>query len=100
MIDKAEGVIIARSAGRVLALSLTCPHQNTALRWQQKAGEFQCTKHKSRYKPDGIFIAGRATRAMDRFAITREGASVVVDAARLFRADEQTAEWTAAVLSV
>jgi nitrite reductase/ring-hydroxylating ferredoxin subunit len=99
-IDRDQDVIVVRSAGRVMAFALTCPHQNTALRWQEKAGEFQCPKHKSRYKPDGVFITGRATRAMDRFAITREGESVVVDLDKLYKADEQAAAWDAAAVRV
>lgn len=99
-IDRAEGVIVARVAQQAFAFSLTCPHQNTALRWQEKAGEFQCPKHKSRYRPDGVFIAGRATRAMDRFAITRDGANLVVDVDRLYEADKQQAEWSAAVVTL
>lgn len=98
MIDRTEDVILVRSTGRVIAFALSCPHQNTALRWQEKAGEFQCTKHKSRYKPDGQFIAGRATRAMDRFAIRRDGDAVLVDLDRLFKQDEQAAEWDAALV--
>lgn len=99
-IDRDQDVILARAGSEVFAFSLTCPHQNTALRWQAKAGEFQCPKHKSRYRPDGVFIAGRATRAMDRFAIQKEGENVVVDVDRLFRADDQPAEWSAAVVKV
>lgn len=99
-IDRDQDVILVRSAGQVIAFSLTCPHQNTALRWQAGAGEFQCPKHKSRYKPDGLFIAGRATRAMDRFAISRTGETVVVDVDRLFRSDEQSAEWATAVVKL
>ena len=99
-IDRDQDVILGRSGGQVIAFSLTCPHQNTALRWQAGAGEFQCPKHKSRYKPDGVFIAGRATRAMDRFAISRAGETVVVDVDQLFRSDEQSAEWTAAVVKL
>jgi Rieske Fe-S protein len=99
-IDRDEGVIIARAGQQVFAFSLTCPHQNTALRWQAKANEFQCPKHKSRYRPDGVFIAGRATRAMDRFAISRDGANLVVDVDRLYEADKQPTEWSAAVVAL
>jgi Rieske Fe-S protein len=99
-IDRDEDVILARTGGQIIAFSLSCPHQTTALRWQAKAGEFQCPKHKSRYKPDGVFIAGRATRAMDRFAIQREGDTVVVDVDRLFRADDEPADWSAAVVKL
>lgn len=97
-IDRDQDVILARVQGQVFAFSLTCPHQNTALRWQDGAKAFTCPKHKSKYQPDGVFVSGRATRAMDRFAIARSGDSVVVDVDRLYRADEQPAEWKAAVV--
>ena len=99
-IDREQSVIIARVENQIFAFSLTCPHQRTALRWQAGPSEFQCPKHKSRYRPDGTFIAGRATRAMDRFAITREADSVTIDLDRLFRVDDQPSEWASAVVRV
>ena len=57
-----------RFQGVVYAFNLSCPHQNTALKWQPDDQRFQCPKHKSRYQPDGTFISGRATRGMDRLA--------------------------------
>ncbi|HXD21751.1 MAG TPA: Rieske (2Fe-2S) protein, partial [Gemmatimonadaceae bacterium] len=75
-IDKKQEVIVARVGNQVFAFELACPHQNTALRWNDKAHEFQCPKHHSRYKPDGTFIDGRATRNMDRFAVTKQGNSL------------------------
>ena len=97
-IDKKESVIIARFSDKVYAFSLACPHQNTALRWNAGNKRFQCPKHKSRYQPDGIFIDGRATRGMDRFAIKREEATVVVNLDALYREDENAAQWAAAVV--
>ena len=92
-VDKGEDVILARAAGVVYAFALTCPHQNTALRWNAKEAMFQCPKHKSRYRPDGAFISGRATRAMDRFAVRHEGGAVVVDLDTLFEQDKDPAGW-------
>jgi hypothetical protein len=37
---------------------------------------------------------------MDRYAIARDGGSVTVDVARLFRADDQPSDWSAAVVTV
>ena len=71
-IDKDNGVIVARATGKVYAFSLACPHQNTALRWNADDKQFQCPKHKSRYRDDGKFIEGRATRSMDRLAVRRD----------------------------
>lgn len=99
-IDREESVIIARSGQRVFAFSLACPHQNTALRWEAKNNRFQCPKHKSRYQPDGVFIEGRATRGLDRFAVQRDAAQVLVDLDALYRQDKHPAEWAAAFIDL
>jgi nitrite reductase/ring-hydroxylating ferredoxin subunit len=95
-IDRRESVIVARWQGTVYAYSLACPHQNTALRWNAGDAQFQCPKHHSKYRPDGTFIEGRATRGMDRFAIRVEGESILVDIDKLYRQDKDAAEWKAA----
>jgi Rieske Fe-S protein len=97
-IDRDNGVMLARTPGKVYAFSLACPHQNTALRWDDGDHEFKCPKHKSHYRADGTFIEGRATRAMDRLAIRRDGSVLVVDVDRMFRQDENPAEWAGAVV--
>ncbi len=99
-IDKQTGVILVRLQGKVMAFNLACPHENTALRWKQAVGRFECTKHDSKYSPDGTFIGGRATRNMDRLKIERDGATVVVDLSNLIKSDAQAAEWKAAVIAV
>jgi len=95
-IDKDNEVIVARAGGKVFAFALACPHQNTALRWNADDHQFQCPKHKSRYRDDGTFIEGRATRNMDRLAIRRDGAVIVVDVDALIQEDEHPKEWAAA----
>jgi nitrite reductase/ring-hydroxylating ferredoxin subunit len=100
MIDRDNSVIIARAAGKVYAFSLSCPHQNTALRWSADDREFQCPKHKSHYRPDGVFIDGRATRDMDRLPIRRDAAAIVVDIDGLIQSDEHPKEWAAAFVPV
>ena len=97
-IDRENAVILARAAGKVYAFSLACPHQNTALRWNADDHQFQCPKHKSRYREDGVFIEGRATRSMDRLATRRDGAMVVVDVDLMYQQDEKPAEWAGAVV--
>ena len=97
-IDKDNSVIIARAGGKVYAFSLSCPHQNTALRWNADDKLFTCPKHKSHYKPDGTFIDGRATRDMDRLAVKREGQILVVDVDTLFQQDLNAAQWAAAFI--
>ena len=99
-IDKDNEVILVRWQGAVYAFNLSCPHQRTALRWNAAAKEFQCPKHKSKYTPSGSFISGRATRGMDRFAVTRQGGNVIVDGDEMFEEDENEAEWKAAFVKV
>jgi Rieske Fe-S protein len=99
-IDKDESVIIARADNRVYAFSLACPHQNTAIRWEAADHRFQCPKHKSRYRPDGVFIEGRATRGLDRFAARRDGDTLLVNLDVLYREDKNAAEWTAAFVDL
>jgi nitrite reductase/ring-hydroxylating ferredoxin subunit len=99
-IDQDNEVILVRSANRVYAFALACPHENTALRWRQNDRRFQCPRHESKYQPDGTFTSGRATRNMDRFAIRRDGQRVIVDLAKLWRSDKEKAAWDAAVLTL
>lgn len=98
-IDRDNSVIVARVNGKVYAFSLACPHQNTALRWNADDRQFQCPKHKSRYRDDGTFIEGRATRDMDRLAVRRDGATLVVDIDALIQQDEHPTEWAAAYVA-
>jgi nitrite reductase/ring-hydroxylating ferredoxin subunit len=92
-IDREHEVIVARHAGVLYAFALSCPHQHTALRWLENEARFQCPKHKSRYQPDGVFISGRATRGMDRFAVRAEGDALSVDLDTLYRQDQDPAGW-------
>jgi len=100
MIDKEHQVILVRDRAAVYAFALACPHQRTSLRWLDDERRFQCPKHKSAYQPDGTFISGRATRGMDRYAIKRDGGTIVVDTARLFKQDANLTDWNAAVVTL
>jgi nitrite reductase/ring-hydroxylating ferredoxin subunit len=99
-IDADQEIILVRAAGFVYAFALSCPHQNTALKALPRGGGFQCARHKSRYRPSGEFISGRATRHMDRLAIVRDGAEVVVDPGKAFESDVDLAGWQGARVPV
>jgi nitrite reductase/ring-hydroxylating ferredoxin subunit len=99
-IDRAAQVILVRQQARLYAFNLSCPHQNAAVRWVEKSARFQCSRHDSRYAPDGTHTAGRATRNMDRFGLRRDGATVIVDVSRIIRSDQDPAGWAAASVSV
>ncbi len=99
-IDKDAEVILARSGKAVYAFALSCPHQNTALRWEGSENRFQCPKHHSKYRPDGTFIEGRATRSMDRFAVKLVNDAVVVDLDTLIQEDMDKAAWLKAFVTL
>lgn len=97
--DKNE-VIIVRNAGKVYAFALSCPHQNTALKEDPAGTGFYCTKHESRYRFDGQFVSGRATRNMDRLPIRRDGNTVVVDVDKWYESDSEPTQWASAVVTL
>lgn len=97
-IDTKQQVMLCRFRGEVFAFALACPHQNTALRALPGDRGFQCPRHKSRYKPDGTFIDGKATRNMDRLPIHRDGDEVIVDPDIAFQSDRDPDRWREAVV--
>jgi Rieske Fe-S protein len=99
-IDKDNEIILVRWQSVMYAFSLSCPHQNTALRWEEDNKVFQCPKHHSKYRPDGSFIEGRATRSMDRFAVSKSGDNVVVDLDKLYQQDDAEKDWSGALVHV
>jgi Rieske Fe-S protein len=99
-IDKDMDVILSRVQGKVYAFNLACPHQNTALRWDGGKGRFQCPKHKSIYTPEGVFVEGRATRGLDRFAVRKNGNSLVVSLDSLFEENKDADKWKTAFVVI
>ncbi|HEV7836443.1 MAG TPA: Rieske 2Fe-2S domain-containing protein [Gemmatimonadaceae bacterium] len=100
-IDHDNDIILVRYQGSVYAFALSCPHQNTALRWNDGNARFQCPKHHSQYTPDGVFITGRATRNMDRLMIRRDANnSIVVDPDTFYQSDDNPNEWKSAFIKL
>jgi Rieske Fe-S protein len=99
-VDRTASLIVARAQGHVYVFALSCPHENNVVKWLPKDHRFQCTKHDSRYQPDGVHMSGRATRNMDRYVIRRDGDSVVVDLHKWVQSDKDPTGWAAATISV
>jgi hypothetical protein len=57
-----------------------------------------CPKHKARFRPDGAHDSGRASRDLDRYALNRQGSSIVVNLDTLHRADQEPEAWRSAVI--
>jgi nitrite reductase/ring-hydroxylating ferredoxin subunit len=99
-IDRDHEVILVRSEDRIYAFGLSCPHQRTPLRWQEERQQFQCPKHKSTFQLDGAFVTGRATRSLDRYALKRDGETVVVDLSTLLQEDKDRERWVDALVQL
>ena len=99
-VDASNDVILARWQNQMYAFSLKCPHRGATLEWRQAENRVFCPKHKARFRPDGGHDSGRESRDLDRFDIHRAGTGVAVDLARVLRADNDSAAWRAAVVSV
>ena len=99
-IDRSAQLIVVRNAGHVFVFALSCPHQNYALKWVEGDHRFHCTKHDSVYEEDGRHISGRATRNMDRYAIRRDGDSIVVDIHKWFESNKDPSGWSAATVAL
>ena len=101
-VDRDNEVILVRWQNVLYAFSLSCPHQNTALKWSDHDHRFQCPKHHSEFTPDGTYVpdSGRATRNMDRFAIARDGAGVAVDLDKLYQEDTDGPSWGTALVKL
>lgn len=95
-VDEANDVILARWQDRVYAFSLKCPHRGSRLEWRPAEQRVFCPKHKGRFRADGSHESGRGARDLDRYAVTREGSSVVVDLDTIRRADQDPEAWRAA----
>jgi Rieske Fe-S protein len=99
-IDRQAQVIVIRFQNAVYAFALACPHEHAAVKWLAKDHRFQCSKHDSQYTPNGTYTAGKATRNLDRFAIRREDASIVVDLRHWFESDKDPGGWASAAVQV
>jgi len=99
-VDQSAQLIVVRADNHVYVFALSCPHQNNVVKWVAKDHRFQCTKHDSRYTPNGSYTSGRATRNMDRYVIHRDGDSVVVDLHKWVQSDKDPAGWAAATIGL
>jgi Rieske Fe-S protein len=97
-VDRRNELILVRWDSEVFAFALSCPHQRTMLKWRESDQRFQCPKHKSKYRPDGVFLSGRATRGMDRYALRLEGDGLHVDTRVAIHQDENEPAWNAAAV--
>jgi len=99
-IDEENEVILVRWQARAYAFSSRCTHRGAPLQWRENEGRVFCPKHKARFRPDGAHDSGRRARDLDRYGIRRRGAALAIDLAVLYRADDDLAAWSRAVVAL
>jgi nitrite reductase/ring-hydroxylating ferredoxin subunit len=99
-IDRDHEAILVRYQDRIYVFGLSCPHQKTPLRWEEEERRFRCPKHKSTFEANGTFVSGRATRDLDRYALRRDGNTVIADLSTLLQEDQDRDRWVQAVVQL
>lgn len=99
-IDADNDLIVARVGSDAFAFSIACPHQSTAVKWLEADHIFQCPKHKSKFKPNGELISGKAERNLDRLPVKLDGTTLIVDTSREIRSDKDLDGWNGAVAHI
>ncbi|MBI1937025.1 MAG: Rieske 2Fe-2S domain-containing protein [Ignavibacteriales bacterium] len=74
-----DGIIIARiSSASLTALSQACTHQGTTVQYEHSNSRMHCPLHGSNYKTDGAVINGPATRPLQKYNTSLNGAMLRV----------------------
>jgi cytochrome b6-f complex iron-sulfur subunit len=60
---------LVRTESGLLALNKTCTHLDCLFSWDPPGNIFICPCHGSRYKKDGSYLEGPASRWLDRFVV-------------------------------
>jgi cytochrome b6-f complex iron-sulfur subunit len=71
------------AGGGFMALSQRCVPRGCRVPWCATAQWWECPCHGSKYNQAGEYKEGPAPRGLDRFAITTQGAQIVVDTSKI-----------------
>jgi cytochrome b6-f complex iron-sulfur subunit len=74
---------VANTGTRIFAISQKCPHLGCRVPFCESSGHFECPCHGSKYDLGGEWIEGPAPRGMDRYKLTLEGDTLMVDTSKL-----------------
>ncbi len=82
---KPQGIWMIREEERIAALSIICTHLGCIPNWLPNDRKFKCPCHGSGYRPNGINFEGPTPRPLERFRISMDGGTVVVDKSKKFQ---------------
>lgn len=72
-------LFVANPGGEIFALSQKCPHLGCRVPFCESSGRFECGCHGSVFDLGGEWIAGPSPRGMDRYPVSADGDTLVVD---------------------
>jgi len=74
-----NGIVVARTnSGEFLAVSASCTHQGTNVKYQASANNFHCPNHGASFSSNGTVTQGPATSNLTRYNTTLTGNSLRV----------------------
>lgn len=74
-----NGVIVARTmSGTYIAVSSSCTHEGTSVRFDGANNRFQCPNHGARFSTSGAVTLGPATRPLTQYNVTQSGTTLRV----------------------
>ncbi len=75
-----NGVIVAKTtAGNIIAVSASCPHQGTNVQYQSGSNRFYCPNHGATFNIAGGVTGGPANSALKQYTVTASGNSLRVN---------------------
>ena len=87
-----QGVWIVHQAdGQLVAISTTCTHLGCIPNWLQSDQKFKCPCHGSGFYVSGVNFEGPAPRPLERYKISLDGESLVVDKSKKYR--QELGQW-------
>ena len=85
-------LFVANTGTRVFALSQKCPHLGCRIPFCESSGHFECPCHGSKYDIGGEWIEGPSPRGMDRYRLSVDGDTLVVDTSKTVNGPERGAK--------
>jgi cytochrome b6-f complex iron-sulfur subunit len=74
-----NGIVVARTlAGGFLAVSASCPHEGTNVKYNSSGNDFYCPNHNAHFTNTGVVTQGPATSNLKEYKTTLTGTTLRV----------------------
>lgn len=74
-----NGIVVARTlTGDFLAVSASCPHEGTNVKYNSSGNDFFCPNHNAKFTDKGVVTQGPATSNLKEYKTTLTGSTLRV----------------------